>query len=153
MSEHLSLEIAAAFFRGAPLEPGEPVPGCSCEPCTGIPEDHPARVPAWRRADREGAARSDEERRERWERRVEAARALGIVAIAARLGCGEPVRLWRKKLAVRCPLHADSDPSCTIDPVAGVWYCWPCGEGGDAIALYMRARRLDFASAVRELAA
>ena len=32
-SEHLSLEIAAAFTRGRPLEPGEPVPGCSCVRC------------------------------------------------------------------------------------------------------------------------
>ena len=152
MSDHLSLEIAAAFSRGGPLDPGEPVPGCSCPTCTGLPEDHPARLPAWRRADPEGAAQSDREREERWARRADAARSLSIIEIAARLGCGDPVRRGRE-LAVRCPLHVDEDPSCTLDVGTGLWYCFPCGEGGDGIELYVRARRLTFADAVRDLAA
>jgi DNA primase len=40
-----------------------------------------------------------------------------------------------------------------ISTGAGVWYCDVCALGGDAIQMYMRARRLDFADAVRELAA
>ena len=151
MSDHLRLEIAAAHQRGRPLGPSEPVPGCPCPTCTGLPLDHPARVPAWRQADPEGAAASDHERVERWARRVEEARSLGIIEIAARLGCGDPVRRGRE-LAVRCPLHEDSDPSCRLDSAAGVWYCDPCAEGGDAIELYKRARRLTFTEAVRELA-
>ena len=152
MSEHLSLEIAAAFTRGRPLEPGDPVPGCGCEFCTGIPADHPARVPAWRRADPKRAARSDDERRRNWERRVELARSVSILDVANMLGCGDPVKRGRE-LHVRCPLHDDADPSCAVDPDAGVWFCFPCGEGGDAIKLLMRARHLDFADAVREMAA
>jgi len=41
----------------------------------------------------------------------------------------------------------------SLDEGRGLWYCHPCGEGGDAIKLYMRARRIEFAVAVRELAA
>ena len=103
-SEHLALEISAAFTRGRPLDPGEPVPGCGCETCTGLPADHPARLPAWRRADPHGAARSDREREQRWARRVHAARSIGIVEIAARLGCGTPMKRGRE-LVVRCPLQ------------------------------------------------
>jgi len=83
---------------------------------------------------------------------VDAARSVGVVEVAARLGCGEPVQRGRE-LLVSCPLHDDDDPSCSLDIDAGLWYCFPCGEGGDAIKLYMRARRLTFVEAVRELAA
>lgn len=151
-SGHLSLEIAAAFARGRPLDPGEPVPGCGCPTCTGLPEDHPARVPAWRRADPEAGARTDAERRAWWERKVQAARRVSILDLVQRLDCGVPVRRG-KSLLVRCPLHDDSDPSLRLDVGEGLWYCDPCGEGGDVIQLYMRARGLAFADAVRDLAA
>lgn len=100
----------------------------------------------------EGAARTDREQAERWDRRVEAARSIGVVEIAARLGCGDPVKRGRE-LAVRCPLHADEDPSCRLNVSAGFWYCDPCAEGGDGIEMYMKARHLTFADAVRELVA
>ena len=49
---------------------------------------------------------------------------------------------------------ADCDePSLRLNPTKQVWYCDPCGIGGDAIELFMRARRIEFAEAVRELAA
>lgn len=44
-------------------------------------------------------------------------------------------------------------PSLRIHADGRRWYCYPCGKGGDAIRLYMRARRLNFINAVRELAA
>jgi hypothetical protein len=150
MSDHLRLELAAVAHRGRPLDDGAPVPGCGCEGCTGVPADDPARVPAWRRRDPDGAARSDLERRERWQARVLAARRVSIVEVCQRLGCGEPERRGTE-LAVRCPLHEDEDPSCRLDATAGLWYCDPCAEGGDGIRLWMRARRVPFADAVREL--
>ena len=81
---------------------------------------------------------------------MDAARHVSVLDVARILGCGEPVRRG-KELVVCCPLHEDTDPSCRIDVEDGVWYCDPCAEGGDAIALYMRARRIEFAEAVREL--
>jgi hypothetical protein len=150
-SEHLRLEIAAAHVQGHPLDPGEPVPGCTCELCIGLPADHPARIPAWRRADPDKAAASDRARRERWERTVDAVRAVSVIDIARLLGCGEPVRRGRT-LHVRCPLHDDRNPSCRIDVDQNLWYCAPCGEGGDALVLYMRARCRTFTEAISDLA-
>ncbi|MEQ1856168.1 MAG: CHC2 zinc finger domain-containing protein [Longimicrobiales bacterium] len=107
-------------------------------------------MPAWIRADPERAISIDRNRAERWARLVEAARSLGILDVARRLDCGDPVRRGRE-FVVRCPLHRDETPSCRLDPTSNVWFCDPCAEGGDALALFMRARRLDFGAAVREL--
>lgn len=152
LSEHLRLELAAAHVQGRPLDPGQPVPGCGCPSCTGFPKDHPARIPAWRRQDPKGAARSDAERRTVWKRRLEAARAVSSLDIARLLGCGDPEHRG-SEWAVRCPLHRDGNPSLRIDPDTGLWYCDPCGEGGDGLRLFMRAKRLDFVSAVKEITA
>lgn len=142
VSEHLVLELAAVFHRGRSLDPGAPVPGCACPGCTGVAEDHPARrppkTPRTRRRDLSPALD------------VDAARAVPVAEVARRLGLGEPVRRGRE-LAVRCPLHEDMDPSLRIAAGGHRWFCDPCGEGGDAIALLMRARGLDFVAAVREL--
>ncbi len=83
---------------------------------------------------------------------VETARAVPLLEVVRRLGLGTPVKKG-KELAVRCPLHEDNNPSLRLNPTKQLWYCAPCVEGGDAIKLYMRARRIEFAEAVRELAA
>lgn len=51
-----------------------------------------------------------------------------------------------------CPLHDDrNDPSLTVDPAAGSWYCWAgCGGGGPA-QFVMAWRRCDYRDAVRWL--
>ena len=86
-----------------------------------------------------------------WERLVDAARATDILDTIRR-HVGEPVKRGRAWL-VSCPFHEDAKPSVSIDPAKGVWYCFPCAVGGDGIELVMRLHRLDFAEAVRELAA
>lgn len=148
-SRHLLLEIAAARHRGRPLEPDEPVPGCGCASCTGLPAEHPARTPAWKRRSNDDPHTPEESQRT-WEHRVAAAREFSLLDVAGELACGDPVRRG-KTIAVRCPLHDDRDPSCTLDLARGLWYCFPCGQGGDVIALYMHARRVGFAEAVRRL--
>ena len=134
--------MAAAAHRGRPLEPGEPVPGCGCPTCSGIAEDHPARRQLRRPRCRDLNPAID----------VNRARSLTVADVTQLLGCGEPVRRGRET-AVRCPLHEDRNPSLRIHADGRRWYCDPCGTGGDAITLYMRARNVDFVSAVRELAA
>jgi DNA primase len=54
---------------------------------------------------------------------------------------------------VLCPLHDDTRPSLTLDVDRGLWFCFACAEGGDAIELWQRVRGCSFAEAVRELAA
>jgi hypothetical protein len=89
-----------------------------------------------------------------WDREpmlVEAARAASILEVAGVLGLGEPQRAGHE-YRVRCPLHEDTHPSLRLSPAKSVWYCDPCGTGGDAIALVMRTRGCGFAEAVRTIA-
>lgn len=51
-----------------------------------------------------------------------------------------------------CPLHKEKTPSFSIDPDKGVFYCFGCGQGGDAIRLHMLATGDDFPAAIENLA-
>ena len=93
----------------------------------------------------EGIAASTNER----ERQVETARGVAILDVVRR-HVGEPVKRGRSWL-VSCPFHVDAKPSLSISPDKGVWYCFPCGFGGDGIELVMRLHRLNFVGAVQEL--
>lgn len=53
--EHLLMEVFAVRHRGQLLRAGEQPPGCGCPGCTGIPADHPARLPAAARRRRRSA--------------------------------------------------------------------------------------------------
>ncbi len=138
-SEHTRLEIVEAFWPEKtgkePLKDGEPVPGCTCTLCIG-----------------EKAVRAPERPSEWFRDALERARGRPILDVVQLLGLGEPVRRGRE-YAVRCPLHDDDRPSLTINPAQNVWYCFPCGIGGDAIELYRLATGLPFGEVVRELAA
>lgn len=131
-----------AFSQPNSLAPSDPVPGCGCAGCTGIPADHPVRQVAVQRSKASSRGRAEV---------VERARDVSILEVARRLGLGEPVKRG-KSLLLRCPLHDDQDPSMSIDVEKGLWYCFPCGEGGDGISLYMKTRRQSFGDTVRELA-
>jgi CHC2 zinc finger len=172
LSPHLIAEIAWSHLHG-PLQPGEPVPGCHCERCTSelhawneqlstktygpvppgepipschckrcLPEQYiwdpvPAKLPLPAEGDREA-----------WNTRVDQARSVSLLDITPALGLGDPKRQGREYV-VRCPLHEDTKPSLRINPLKGVWHCFPCGEGGDGLKLVMRALRIGFADAVR----
>ncbi|HSW29669.1 MAG TPA: CHC2 zinc finger domain-containing protein [Longimicrobiales bacterium] len=137
MSAHLAAELAYAHRSGRSLPPGARVPGCGCELCTGL-GDAPVAVPAPDFS--------------RWEEAVERARAVPLLEVVHRLGLGEPRRHGRRWW-IRCPFHEDRTPSLSLSPEKGLWHCFSCSEGGDALALLMRVRRVEFSAAVRELAA
>jgi hypothetical protein len=135
-SRHIQLEVAAADWRGHPLEPDEPVPGCSCPDCTGVAAHAPVRRPP-RRPRRDLRPALD----------VDRARAVSILEVAARLGI-EHRRGW-----ALCPFHQDSSPSLHLNPRKGAAFCNPCGRSWDAIALVMELRGVSFVDAVKELVA
>ena len=147
LSPHIALAIAHAVHVGhrpgdpPPLATGQSVSGCSCPDCTGVPTDHPARRSLHRK----------KRRRELDPLPVDDARAVPLLEVAERLGLGEPRRVG-KEYVLPCPLHDDSRPSLRLNAERGLWHCFPCGEGGDGIELWMRVRGVTFADAVRELA-
>ena len=51
-----------------------------------------------------------------------------------------------------CPLHREKTPSFTVDPEQGLFYCFGCGQGGDAIKLHMLLSGDDFPAAIESLA-
>ncbi len=138
LSSHLLAEIASTF-TGGPLEVDQLVPDCTCTLCypTLDDEDPPTEAPP--KPISEG-----------WRARVEQARDVDLAQITAALGLGEPKRAGRE-LAVCCPLHRDSTPSLRFDLARGVWYCDPCGMGGDGIDLVRKALRTSFREAINWL--
>lgn len=141
LSRHLELELEYVHRCGwrpgepPPLAKGQPVPGCACSPCIGVAGTVRPRLP---RPPRSGHLDIDRARR------------IPVLDVARRLGVGEPRKAGAEWL-VRCPLHDDSRPSLRVNPNKSAWFCDVCGEGGDGIRLLMRARRISFADAVREL--
>jgi DNA primase len=51
-----------------------------------------------------------------------------------------------------CPIHKEKSPSFSVDPVQGLFYCFGCGAGGDAIKLHMLTTGDDFPAAIEALA-
>ena len=51
-----------------------------------------------------------------------------------------------------CPIHKEKCPSFSVDPVQGLFYCFGCGAGGDAIKLHMLTTGDDFPAAIENLA-
>ena len=75
--------------------------------------------------------------------------AIDIVEIA-----GQQTKLQRagRKWKALCPFHKEKSPSFQIDPDQGLYYCFGCGNGGDAIKLHMELTGDDFPAAIESLA-
>ncbi len=52
-----------------------------------------------------------------------------------------------------CPFHDEKTPSFTVAAPKGVYFCYGCGAGGDAITFVMTQEHLSFVEAVERLAA
>ncbi len=75
--------------------------------------------------------------------------AVDILGIAA-----EHTRLQKagRRYQGLCPLHKEKSPSFGVDPGPGLFYCFGCGQGGDAIKLHMLLSGDDFPAAIESLA-
>lgn len=51
-----------------------------------------------------------------------------------------------------CPFHTEKTPSFSVSPSKGMYYCFGCGAGGDAIRFLREVEHLEFAEAVEQLA-
>ncbi len=75
--------------------------------------------------------------------------AVDILGVAS-----EHTRLQKagKRYQGLCPLHKEKSPSFGVDPGPGLFYCFGCGQGGDAIKLHMLLSGDDFPAAIESLA-
>lgn len=51
-----------------------------------------------------------------------------------------------------CPFHSEKNPSFYVNPEKGIYYCFGCKKGGNAINFLMEYEKLDFPDAVKRLA-
>ncbi len=51
-----------------------------------------------------------------------------------------------------CPFHKEKTPSFSVNPSKGIYKCFGCGEGGDALSYLMKTRGITFKELVNELA-
>ena len=51
-----------------------------------------------------------------------------------------------------CPFHTEKTPSFGVSPSKGLYHCFGCGKGGDAIGFLREVEHLEFAEAVERLA-
>lgn len=51
-----------------------------------------------------------------------------------------------------CPFHKEKTPSFSVNPAKGIYKCFGCGEGGDALSYLMKTRGLDFKDLIKDLA-
>src|SRR5436853_297098 len=75
--------------------------------------------------------------------------AVDIVAIAS-----DHTRLRKagRRYQGLCPIRKEKTPSFSVDPTQGLFYCFGCGAGGDAIKLHMLTTGDDFPAAIENLA-
>jgi DNA primase len=51
-----------------------------------------------------------------------------------------------------CPFHQEKTASFSVSPVKGVFYCFGCGKGGDAITFLRELEHLSYVEAIERLA-
>ena len=51
-----------------------------------------------------------------------------------------------------CPFHKEKTPSFSVNPNLGIYKCFGCGEGGDALTFMMKTQNKEFIEVIRELA-
>lgn len=52
----------------------------------------------------------------------------------------------------RCPFHPDDTPSLYVSPSKGIWKCFGCGVGGDAVKFVALYENISYTEALLELA-
>lgn len=51
-----------------------------------------------------------------------------------------------------CPFHKEKTPSFSVNPSKGIYKCFGCGEGGDALSYLQKTRGITFKELIKELA-
>ncbi len=72
--------------------------------------------------------------------------------IVALIGQFIPLKKVGKNYRALCPFHTERDASFYVSPDKGIYYCFGCKKGGNAINFLMEYEKLDFPTAVKKLA-
>jgi len=72
-----------------------------------------------------------------------------VAVVSEHLGLRRVGRRW----VGLCPFHAERTPSFSVNAEEGLYHCFGCGAGGDAIRFVQEVEHLPFADAVERLAA
>ncbi|WP_066707064.1 CHC2 zinc finger domain-containing protein [Sphingomonas adhaesiva] len=83
---------------------------------------------------------------------IDTARLKAEISIAAIAATASTLKRSGRQLKGICPLHDENEPSFFVDDGKGVFFCFGCGAGGDAIALQSRLHGQTFREACLELA-
>lgn len=51
-----------------------------------------------------------------------------------------------------CPFHKEKTPSFSVNPAKGIYKCFGCGEGGDALSYLVKTRGIQFKDLIKDLA-
>jgi hypothetical protein len=67
-------------------------------------------------------------------------------------GYVKPLKRTGNKWSGLCPFHEEKTPSFYVTPAMGIYKCFGCGEGGDAIDFLMKVEGYDFMETIKHLA-
>ncbi len=51
-----------------------------------------------------------------------------------------------------CPFHEEKTPSFSVNPALGIFHCFGCGKGGNAITFVMEYEKIEYVEALKRLA-
>ena len=51
-----------------------------------------------------------------------------------------------------CPFHEEKTPSFSVNPSLGIFHCFGCGKGGNAVTFIMEYEKIDYVEALKRLA-
>jgi DNA primase len=51
-----------------------------------------------------------------------------------------------------CPFHEEKTPSFSVNPSLGIFHCFGCGKGGNAVTFVMEYEKIDYYEALKRLA-
>src|SRR5919199_4675414 len=63
-----------------------------------------------------------------------------------------PLKRSGARLTGLCPFHDERTPSFSVNPGKGLYHCFGCGAGGDAVTFVRDTEGVDFVGAIEWLA-
>jgi len=72
--------------------------------------------------------------------------------IVSLIGQYVPLKKLGRNYRGLCPFHSEKNPSFYVNPEKGIYYCFGCQKGGNAVNFLMEYEKLDFPDAVKRLA-